>query len=217
MGPSNLADRLERCYSGAVYDVLRAMGHPNQVLPPTIRPLDPASKLAGPVYTVRGRVDETIDPHETLLQWTRLLSRAPAGSVVVNQPNDSTLAHMGELSAETLQFRGVRGYLVDGGCRDSEFILRIGFRVFCRYVTPRDVVGRWVADAFGDPIEIGGVATRTGDYLLADRDGVVIVPAALAEEVVTRTEQVLQTESLVRKAILAGTDPEAAYLRYGKF
>jgi 4-hydroxy-4-methyl-2-oxoglutarate aldolase len=213
----DLSDRLERCYSGAVYDVLRAMGYPNQVLPATIRPLDPSRKLAGPVYTVRGHVDETLEPHETLLRWTRLLSRAPGGSVVINQPNDSTLAHMGELSAETLLFRGVRGYVVDGGCRDSDFIARIGFRVFCRYFTPRDVVGRWVADAFGEPIEIGGVAVRTGDYVMADRDGIVIIPGEVVEEVVARTEEVLRTENLVRTAILEGIDPEEAYLKHGKF
>lgn len=212
-----LTERLEQCYSGAVYDVLRGMDFPHQVLPTTIRPLDVASKLTGSVYTVRGHVDETIDPHETLLQWTSLLSRAPSGTVVVCQPNDSTLAHMGELSAETLQFRGVRGYIVDGGCRDADFIERIGFPVFCRYFTPRDVVGRWVANAFGDPITIGDVTIQTGDYVIADRDGSVIIPSAIADDVVTRTEAVLQTENLVRKAILEGVDPREAYLRYGKF
>ncbi len=213
----NLADRLEQCYSGAIYDALRAMGRADCVLPHSIRPLDPTRKLAGKVYTVSGHVDESLDPHQTLLQWTALLSRAPAGSVVVCQPNDSTLSHMGELSAETLQFRGVHGYLVDGGCRDSEFILRIGFRVFCRYFTPVDVVGRWVADRFGEPIEIGQVTVRTGDYVLADRDGSVVIPEALAEEVTAEAEQVMRTENLVRKAILAGVDPQAAYLQYGKF
>jgi 4-hydroxy-4-methyl-2-oxoglutarate aldolase len=53
--------------------------------------------------------------------------------------------------------------------------------------------------------------------VLADRDGIVIVPAEVAEQVVTRTEEVLQTESLVRKAILQGVDPQEAYLAYGKF
>lgn len=213
----DLADRLEACYSGAVYDVLRAMGHPNQVLPSTIRPVETERKLAGRVWTVRGHIDEALDDHETLLQWTRLLSRAPAGHVVICQPQDSTLSHMGELSAETLQLRGVRGYIVDGGCRDSAFIARIGFRVFCRYFTPRDIVGRWVADAFGEPIEIGGVTIRTGDYVMADRDGIVIVPGEMAEEVVSRTEEVLRTENLVRTAILGGADPEQAYLEFGKF
>lgn len=212
-----LADRLENCYSGAVYDVLRAAGKPDQVLPSTLRPLDPVTKLAGRIYTVSGHLDAALDPHETLLQWTGLLSKAPADSVVICQPNDSTLAHVGELSAETMQLRGVRGYIVDGGCRDSDFILRIGFRVFCRYCTPRDIVGRWVPDSFGEPIVIGDVTIHSGDYVLADRDGIVIVPNAMAEEIVNETEQVMQTESHVRKAILQGVDPQEAYLRYGKF
>lgn len=213
----SLTDRLENCYSGAVYDVLRAMDHYNQMLPSTIRPLDPTRKLAGVVFTVSGHVDPTLDPHETLLSWTGLLSQAPPGSVVVCQPNDSTLAHMGELSAETLQFRGVRGYIVDGGCRDSDFILKIGFPVLCRYFTPADVVGRWTADSLGEPIDIGGVSIRTGDYVMADRDGIVVIPSEIVEDVIQRTEQVMQTENLVRKAILQGVDPQEAYLKYGKF
>jgi regulator of RNase E activity RraA len=91
-------DRLEQCYSGAVYDTLRAMGRPDQLLPDTLRPLDPTRPLAGRIFTVSGHVDTSLDPHTTLLEWTRLLSRAPRGSVVICQPNDSTLAHMGELS-----------------------------------------------------------------------------------------------------------------------
>jgi len=212
-----LADRLEKCYSGAVYDVLRALGHDEKVLPADIRPLDANKKLAGKVYTVSGHRDETLDDHETLLQWTALLSKAPAQSVVVCQPHDETMAHMGELSSETMQFCKVRGYIVDGGCRDSDFILRIGFRVFCRYLTPKDIVGRWVADSFGEPIEIGGVTICSGDYIMADRDGIVVIPGSLGGEVVAKTEAVMQTENLVRKAIMQGMDPQKAYLKYGKF
>jgi regulator of RNase E activity RraA len=124
---------------------------------------------------------------------------------------------MGELSAETLQYRGVRGYIVDGGCRDTTFILRMGFPVFSRYTTPRDVVGVWVPDHFGEPIEIGGVAINNGDYVFADRDGVVIIPEDMAEQVVSHVEKMMQTENLVRKAILAGMDPKEAYLKFGKF
>lgn len=214
---NDLATRLESCYSGAVYDVLRSMGYPNQVLPHTIRPLETSYKLAGKIYTVSGHVDKTQSAHETLLGWTALLSKAPKDSVVMCQPNDSSMAHMGELSAETLQFRGVRGYIVDGGCRDSDFIQKIGFKVFCRYFTPIDVVGRWIADSFEKPITIGEVTILTGDYVLADRDGIVIIPQQIAEDVVTKTEEVLQTESLIRKAILQGVDPQEAYLKYGKF
>ena len=54
---------------------------------------------------------------------------------------------MGELSAETLQRRGVRGYIVDGGCRDIDFILKMGFPVFARFFTPSDIVARWMPTA----------------------------------------------------------------------
>jgi regulator of RNase E activity RraA len=211
------ADRLEQCYSGAVYDTLRAMGRPDQLLPDTLRPLEPTRPLAGRIFTVSGHADPTLNPHTTLLEWTRLLSRAPRGSVVICQPNDSTLAHMGELSSETFTYRGVRGYIVDGGCRDSAFILRMGFRVWCRYFTPRDVVGRWVADGFGEPIAIGGVTIRTGDYAMADRDGVAIIPQEMIAAVTDRVEEVLRTENKVRTAILSGVDPVDAYLKYRKF
>jgi len=213
----SLAARLMNCYAAAVHDVLRGMGHGRCVLPSSIKALDPASKLAGEVYTVSGHVDMTRDPHDTLVQWTGLLSKAPPGKVLVCQPNTHEIALMGELSAETLNFRGVRGYVVDGGCRDTDFILELGFPVFCTFTTPKDIVGRWVPDRFGEPITIGEVTISAGDFLLADRDGVVIIPGAMAEEVIAKTEQVLQTENAVRTAILAGMDPQQAYLKFGKF
>lgn len=212
-----LTERLEKLYTGAVHDVLRAMGYPNCVLPSAIKSLDPEKKVAGEVYTVSGHIDQTRDPHDTLVQWTGLLSKAPAGKVMVCQPNTYMVALMGELSAETLHRKGVRGYVVDGGCRDTEFILRLGFPVFCSFNTPADIVGRWVPDRFGNPVTIGTVTIATGDYILGDRDGVVVIPKTVAEEAVTKTEDVVRTENKVRTAILEGMDPQQAYLKFGKF
>ncbi len=213
----NLVDRLARTYTGVVHDVMRAMGLSDFTLPPSIRPLFPDQVLAGEVATVSGRVDTSADPHATLLGWTGLLSKARADTVLICQPNDSEVAHMGELSAETLKLKGVRGYVVDGGCRDVEFILKLGFPVWCRYFTPRDIVGYWLPEAFDQPITIGPVTIRAGDYVLGDRDGMVVLPKRQAEEIVAAAEQAIQTENLVRKAILEGIDPQEAYLRHGKF
>lgn len=212
-----LTERLEKLYTGAVHDVLRAMGYPNCVLPSTIKSIDPEKKVSGEVYTVSGHIDQTRDPHDTLVQWTGLLSKAPAGKVMVCQPNTYMVALMGELSAETLHRKGVRGYVVDGGCRDTEFILKLGFPVFCSFNTPADIVGRWVPDRFGNPVTIGTVTIATGDYILGDRDGVVVIPKAVAEEAIAKTEDVVRTENKVRTAILEGMDPQQAYLKFGKF
>lgn len=160
---------------------------------------------------------ETVDEHRSLLGWTGLLSAAPSESVVICQPNDSTLAHFGELSAEALNGKGIRGYIVDGGCRDTRFIESLGFPVFCRYYTPRDIVGRWEVDSIGRPITIGGVRIHDGDYVIADCDGIVIIPSDVAEKVVQTVTQVMATENKVRTAIRKGMDPQQAYIQYGKF
>ena len=212
-----LTDRLRACYTGAVHDVLRMMGHERVVLPHDIKPIDPTLKLAGPAWTVSGHLDRTKTRHDTLLGWCTLLSKAPAGHVVVCQPHNREVALMGELSAQTLAARGVLGYVVDGGSRDTELVLEQRFPVWCSFLTPSDIVARWIPDAYGAPIDIGGVTISTGDFLLADRDGVVIVPKAIAEEVVRRTEEVVSTESDMRKALIGGLDPVEAYNRFGKF
>jgi regulator of RNase E activity RraA len=137
--------------------------------------------------------------------------------VVVCQPHTREIALMGELSAQTLQARGVLGYVVDGGSRDTELVLAQGFPVFCSFLTPADIVERWIPDAFGEPVTIGTVVIATGDYLLGDRDGVVVIPQSIVEEVVTRTETIVATESDMRRALIGGMDPVEAYHTFGKF
>ena len=212
-----LRERLAACYTGAVHDVLRQLGHDDIVLPPRIKAIAPGTRLAGPIWTVSGKLDRTKTRHETLLGWCTLLARAPADHVVVCQPNTREIALMGELSAQTLKARGALGYVVDGGSRDTELVLEQGFPVFCAYLTPADIVARWIPERYGEPVTIGKVVINTGDWLLGDRDGVVVIPAARIEEVVARTEAVVATESDMRRALIAGMDPVEAYLQYGKF
>ncbi len=213
----DLVSRLETIYTGIAHDIMRSMGLSNFTLPPEIRPLFPEQTLAGVISTVSGKVDTSADAHTTLLAWTGLLSKAKSDTVLICQPNDSVIAHMGELSAETLKLKGVRGYVVDGGCRDVNFIIEQNFPVWFRYYTPRDVVGYWLPDRFEKPITIGDVLIHPGDYVLGDRDGMVILPKDRAGEIVDAAEQAIATENKVRTAILDGMDPQEAYLQYGKF
>ncbi len=214
---ADLTERLRRLYTGVVYDTLSDMGLAAQALPPAIRPLEAGHKLAGPVWTMSGVRTASLGRDESLLRWTEFLSAAPAGHVVVCQPNDSALAHMGELSAQALKGRGVLGYVVDGGCRDVDLIIGLGFPVFCRYRTPADISGRWRVDEMGTSVRIGALDIRTGDLVIADTDGVMIIPQVHAEEVVSKAEEAVDAEDKVREAILSGTDPKDVFLMYGKF
>jgi 4-hydroxy-4-methyl-2-oxoglutarate aldolase len=213
----NLADRLEACHSSVVHDVMKDMGLAIRVLPRTILGLDPGMKAAGPVFTVRGRPDPTLDKHTSLFEWAGLLSKSPSGHVIVCQPQDDTRALFGGLSAEALKIKGVRGYVVDGGCRDIHAIVEQRFPVFARYSTPIDIVCAWRAEAFNEPVVIGGHMISADDMILADRDGIILLAANTAEEVIAAAESKMATEGAMVKAIRAGVDPQEAYMKYRVF
>ena len=210
-------DRFRSCYTGVVHDVMRARGMTDFTLPPRITPLQPEMTLCGPAWTVEGCIDESADPHQTLLDWTGLLSKAQPEHIWCAQPNTHLIAQMGELSAETLHAKGVLGCVLDGALRDANFILDLGFACWRTHHTPRDVVGLWRPTATEAPITIGDVRIESGDWLHGDRDGMVRVPVGILDEIIDAASEAMVTENKVRSAILSGTDPQDAYRKYGKF
>jgi 4-hydroxy-4-methyl-2-oxoglutarate aldolase len=146
-----------------------------------------------------------------------LLSKAPSGSIWCCQPNDRVVAHMGELSAETLKNKGVLGCVADGFVRDVDFLLEMQFQTWSRGFTPRDIVGYWLPRAVNVDIRIGDVIVAPGDYLLGDRDGLLRVPQGIVQDVIEKSKAAISTENKVRTAILSGVDPQEAYLKHGKF
>jgi len=213
-----LIDRLAAIpYSGAISDILDEMGFTQQVLPHEIHAIERGQTLAGRALTILGEPSSSTDPEVIFVPFLEMLGDVNPGDILVSQPNDNCAAHLGELSSETAQYRGARGAVIDGGARDTDYIRRIKFPVFARYTTPMDIVARWRLVDYNIPIRIGKVNIMPGDYLLGDSDGVVTVPQNVAEEVIAKAEQVIQTENLVRKAILEGVHPVDAYRRFGRF
>lgn len=214
----SLVDRLAAIpYTGAISDILDEMELTHQTLPQEIQSIFPGQTLAGRALTVLGEPSASTDPQVIFIPFLKMLGEIQPGAILVSQPQDTLAAHLGELSSETAQYRGARGAVIDGGVRDTDYIRRIGFPVFARYRTPRDIVGRWRLLECNVALTIGEVRIEAGDYVVGDSDGVVIIPQDCAEEVITRAEKVVHTENLVRKAILQGVHPVEAYKRYGRF
>ena len=218
MSDTELIERLAAIpYTGAVSDILDEMGWHDQSLPAAIQSLVPGQTLAGRALTLRGQATESEDPDVIFVPFLKMLGEIQPGDVLVYETNDDTAAHLGELSSETAKFRGARGAVIDGGARDTEYMVRLGFPVFSRYRTMRDIRGRWRLADYNVPITVGGVSIKPGDLVLGDRDGVLIIPREIADEVVTKAEEVVHTENLVRKAILEGMLPLDAYNKFGRF
>jgi 4-hydroxy-4-methyl-2-oxoglutarate aldolase len=210
-------ERFAAIYTAALADILDARGLHAQTLPPSIRPLEPGMRLAGQAYTVKGRPAERIEYDAALRKVLRMLGEVPAGQVAVYACEHDVSAHLGELSVTSLKTRGVAGCVLDGGCRDVRFILEEGFPVFCRFVTPEDSTWRWELEARQVPVTIGNVRIEPADWIVADDDGVVVVPQGVADRVLADAEEKAATESEIRVAVRGGMPPLEAYERFGTF
>jgi regulator of RNase E activity RraA len=215
---ADLARRFSALYTGALTDVLDRHGYLQQTLSSDIAPLRPGMRLAGPVYPVLGRAHPGHDYDTSIRRILEMLGSVPPGSVAVYETNERTAAHFGELSATSLASRGCAGAVLDGGARDAEYILREDFPVFSRYVTPQDSVVRWEVVAHGDvTIVVDGVRVAPGDWIVGDRDGLVIIPGDGVEETLAEAEEKVATENQIRSSVRQGMLPLEAYERYGTF
>ncbi len=214
----DLSARLARLYTGAVADILDELGHREQCLPPAIRPLTDATKVAGPVFTIRGRAMPPGQRPDPRYRQMDMLDAIFPGAVVVIDPGDEArAAHWGELMSNTAIQKGATGCVIHGGLRDTPQILEIGFPVFRVFHSPLSAAVRWEIAEFDTPIRIGGVDIHPGDFVLGDVDGVLILPAAIVERVVTMTEEVSRKETIVRGELQKGGNIRQLFEKYRVF
>ncbi|AWM40026.1 4-hydroxy-4-methyl-2-oxoglutarate aldolase [Gemmata obscuriglobus] len=211
--PIEWADRLAKLYTPVVADVLDKLGFRNQSMNPRVRPLWPEAKAAGfalTVQTVPAREQSPAQPYAGELAAADSLRR---GDVLV--VSESACSFWGELLSTAATYRGCRGVVLDGPTRDSLAIREMGFPVFHVGFHPADSLGRLDVTAHNVPISCADVLVYPGDLILADHDGVVVVPNGVAEEVLRLAEEKVSGENLVRKALAGGMTTAEAFKKYG--
>jgi 4-hydroxy-4-methyl-2-oxoglutarate aldolase len=215
------ADRsraLAELYTGAVADILDELGYREQCLPADIRPLREDMKVAAPVFTVRGRArahDDGKDPR--YVQMDMLDGIIPGCVVVIDPGDESRAAHWGELMSRTAKAKGATGVVIAGGVRDTEEIVKLGFACFRRYHSPLTAVWRFDITDFAVPVRIGGVLVSPGDFILGDVDGLLVIPAAIIDEVLERARSVREREDIVRAALDEGGSIRELFEKYRVF
>ena len=111
--------------------------------------------------------------------------------------------------------RGGVGVVTDGAVRDIAHMEAMGFPVFSRHISPLDSFNRQKVVAFDVPVEIGGVAIAPGDVVVADRDGIAVVPAAVEAAILAAALDKARREDGFRGAVRGGMSLVAAYERFG--
>lgn len=212
-----LCDRFERLYTGLVADVLDTYGRTDQTMDPELTPLDRSQTFAGVAFPATGRPNRGVDHEQQMRRFLEMIGDAPEHSVLALEANDERAAQIGELTTTALAAQGCRGVVVDGGLRDTAFVRDQGFPVVRRHQTPADSIHRWELLDWDATAVVGGVEVAPGDVVVGDVDGVVVVPASIAEDVLVDAEEMRETEDDVRDAIREGATPVEAYDEHGTF
>jgi 4-hydroxy-4-methyl-2-oxoglutarate aldolase len=211
----DLSARFLKLYTGAVADVLDAAGFRDQVLPPGIQPVTLEMKVAGPAFPGYGVPTDDVTHNDMEKRLAMLESVKPGCVSVWSCGGHEGSAHWGEIMSRSVMERGCAGAVVDGGLRDTEFVLGLGFPVWCRFRSAASSIGRWDIVDWDCEIAVGATTIRPGDWVFGDVDGVVVVPAGVVEDVVAESEAKVAKEELMREELARGLTVTEAFARHG--
>lgn len=171
-----------------------------------IKALNPDARICGPAITVETRAADNLMVHAALK------IACPGDVIVVNTHGDLSAGIWGEITTRMAVRKGLGGLVMDGAVRDSRELAASAFPVFCRGVSPCGG-GKEGAGQVNLPISCGGVPVQPGDIIVGDADGIVVVPAIIAELVIAGARKRVEIER-VRLESIAGGDPEAIYPKW---
>jgi 4-hydroxy-4-methyl-2-oxoglutarate aldolase len=164
---------------------------------PAIRPAWPGAKLCGAAFTVE------CPPGDNLMMHHAVASAAPGMVIVARMGGYLLTGAWGEILTVAAQARGIAGLAADGAVRDIEAIAARGFPIFSRGLA----IGACTKERYGAldiPIQFGGVTIRTGDIIVGDADGLVVVEQSRAGEVLQKAEARRTREAGLIEELLKG-------------
>lgn len=133
-----------------------------------------------------------------------LISSVGPGQALVVDAGGAQISTFGGLATLAASLRGVAAVLIDGGCRDLEEIRAADFWLASRFVTPTTGKTRIKVAAIGNPVHLGGVRVQTGDLVVGDETGIVVVPRPTIDDVLARAEAIAEKDRVVEVALRAG-------------
>lgn len=209
-----LASLTQRLNTPVVGDILDQLGFVHQFLPPDIRPMTDGMTLAGRAMPVL-MIDVFGEQKKPFGLLTEALDDLRENEIYIATGGIGRCAYWGELLTAASRTRGAVGAVLNGYHRDTPQILSQDWPVFSRGAWAQDSSVRTQVVDFRCTIEIGHVTIHPGDVIFGDRDGVLVIPHAVVEEVVEKALEKAATEKTVRTAIEDGMSATEAFATYG--
>lgn len=205
----------ENLNSSIISDVLDGMGVRGQAMSTEIRPMHDDMVLIGYAATMLMADQYDYEKDTFSLQFQAIDSLKEGEVMMVAAKGTERAALWGELLSTAARYRGARGVIVDGVARDIKLIREMGFPVFACGVNPISSKGRVIAVDHACPVEICGVLVHPGDLVIADIDGVAVVPKDIIDEVIEKALEVAASETRTRDDLKKGMGLYDVYKKYG--
>lgn len=202
-------------YSAVVCDALDSLGYPHQSPRVPLVGWTVPGVLVGRAKTTLWAEMFHVDPRPYELELQAVDSCRPDDVLVAAAGGSLRSGIWGELLSTAARGRGAVGAIVDGAVRDVAKMRAMGFPVYARGTSPYDSKDRQRVIDYDVPVEIDGVRFSPGDLVIADIDGVVVVPQAVEAEAVRRAWAKVHDENVVREAIRGGMGAVEAFAKYG--
>ncbi len=181
-----------------------------------MRPLFP-TKFAGPAVTVLLKKEEHKEGPPASQGMLDAIDAAPRGSVYVIVLEDGLdFAGVGGLMATAMKYRGLAGAVVDASIRDTPQIRRLQFPIFSRGIAPSTSINHYRFAGMNIPVKCAGVTVRPNDIIVADEDGVAVVPREHAAEVLKRAQELDHTEHSMYPFIERFKSIKEAVAKFGR-
>jgi len=171
-----------------------------------IVPRTGSERIAGQAVTVREEVRSLGGYPVEEFAVGRFLHAGARGDVLVIDMGGAAVSTLGGLAAQAAVARGIAGVCIDGGCRDIEEIGPTAFFVASRHVTPLSGKRRARVAGINEPVWLGGISVSPGDYLIADRTGIVVIPAARVRDVLVIAEHLERQDRRFRELLGEGKE-----------